>query len=79
VAGVNYMHIANSGGTTITNFTGAVLGQVLVLSFADANTTINRANCFLAGGANFVSTQYDTLVLVYSALGWVECSRSANS
>jgi hypothetical protein len=79
VAGISFMSIANSSATTITNFTGGVEGQVIYLYFADANTTINRNNAYLAGGANFVSTSTDTLVLLYTGGSWFEISRSNNS
>jgi hypothetical protein len=79
VSGVSYLDIRNSGATTITNFDDGVEGQVIFLTFNDSNTTVNRTNSFLAGGANFVSTQYDTLVLMKQGNFWYEISRSANS
>jgi len=79
VTGINYMQISNSGAVTITNFTGGVVGQVLVLKFNDSNTTVNRSNAVLAGGANFVSSADDTLVLVKGPSYWHEISRAANS
>ena len=80
VAGVNRLVITNSGATTITDFDDGVAGQVIVLQFADANTTVNRTSCYLAGGANFTSSGNDTLVLVQNDAGlWEEISRSANS
>lgn len=83
VANISYMVIANSAPTTITNFTGGVVGQIIYLYFSDANTTVNRSNAFLAGGANFVSTANDMLVLMrisgVSGTYWYEISRSANS
>lgn len=81
VTNVNYMRIGNSGATTITNFTGAVNGQVLHLIFTDANTTINRTAAFLAGGVIFVSATNATLTLVYSTANstWYEVSRSISN
>jgi hypothetical protein len=83
VANISYMVIANSSPTTITNFTNGVEGQIIYLYFSDANTTVNRSNAFLAGGANFVSTANDMLVLMrvagVSGTYWYEISRSANS
>ena len=79
VTGINFMVIANAGAVTITNFTGGVVGQILVLKFSDANTTVNRTNAALAGGANFVSTADDILVLVKGAALWHEIARAANS
>lgn len=77
--GVTYMRIANASPVTITNFDDGVEGQELTLVFDDANTTVNRANAVLDGGANFVSTQYDTLTLVRGPNYWHEKSRAANS
>jgi hypothetical protein len=79
VTGVSYMSIANSSAISITNFTGAVTGQILILNFTDSNTTITRTICYLAGGANFTSTSADILVLVFQSPYWYEISRSANS
>ena len=79
VSGATILIISNSSSTTITNFTDGVDGQVIYLYFIDSNTTINRSNCYLAGGSVFVSTFADMLVLVKSGTYWYEISRSANS
>lgn len=79
VLGVGYLYIANAGAVTITQFDDGVEGQVIVLLFNDANTTVDRTNCVLDGGANFVSTQYDTLTLIKGPTYWHEMSRAANS
>lgn len=78
VSGISYLSISNSSPTTITNFDDAVVGQMLILRFEDSNTTITRANAYLAGGVNFTSTQYDILVL-FRGNFWVEMCRSVNS
>jgi hypothetical protein len=79
VSGVTFLSIANSSPTTITNFTNAEAGQIIYLYFDDSNTTINRSNAYLAGGANFVSTVNDMLVLIKIGPYWYEISRSANA
>jgi hypothetical protein len=79
VTGITYMPISNASSTTITNFTGAVTGQILYLYFADANTTITRANARLAGSVNFTSAQFATLSLLYNGTEWVEICRSATN
>jgi hypothetical protein len=79
VSGVTVLYITNSSPTTITNFTDGVDGQIIYLYFSDSNTTINRSNAYLAGGANFVSTFGDMLVLFKTGVNWYEISRSANS
>ena len=78
-AGKNFF-IANSSPTIITNFTGATDGQEITLRFGDSNTTITQANAALAGGVSFVSSNNDTLTLVYRASGasWFEKCRSIN-
>jgi hypothetical protein len=80
VKGVSRLYITNAGATTITNLDDGVKGQVVVLEFGDANTTFNRANAYLAGGATFTGTINDTLTLMKGEDGlWTELSRSVNS
>lgn len=79
VVGISFLDISNSSSTSITNFTGAIEGQVLTLYFNDSNTTVTRTNAYLSGGVNFVSTAYDILTLIYKAPYWYELSRSINS
>jgi hypothetical protein len=79
VAGVSYLIIANTSATSITNFTGAVEGQVLFLRFNDSNTTITRNNAYLAGSANFTSAQNAILVLIYEGAAWFEVCRSTTN
>lgn len=79
VAGISYMSIANAGATTITQFDDGIAGQRLVLTFSDANTTISRANAYLAGGVNFVSSNRATLELIYDGTNWIELSRGTPS
>jgi len=81
VLGVSHLVIANSGATSITNFTNAVNGQILTLIFNDANTTVTRNNAYLSLGLNFTSTANDTLTLIYrgSDALWYEVCRSVNA
>ena len=81
VAGVSFLYIANTSATTITNFTGAVQGQIITLIFSNANTTITRNNAYLSGGVNFVSTARDSLTLIYRGADsqWYEVARSVNA
>jgi len=79
VSGATYFVITNPSPTTITNFTNAEDGQIIYLYFGNSNTTIDRTNCYLAGGVNFVSTAADTLTLLKSGSYWFEVSRSVNS
>ena len=79
VLNASFMQITNAGATSITNFTNGVAGQEITLLFTDANTTITRANCFLSGGANFVSNADDTLTLISGGTFWYETGRSINA
>lgn len=79
VSGITYLSITNASPTTITNFTNAVDGQVIILLFNDSNTTVTRNNAYLAGGVNFTSTNADTLTLIYSSPYWYEVCRSINA
>jgi hypothetical protein len=79
VAGVSYLDITNASATSITNFTGAVEGQMLLLVFRDANTTITRNNAYLAGSANFTSANNATLLLVSDGTAWYEVCRSTTN
>jgi len=79
VAGVSYLDIANASATSITNFTGAVEGQMLLMVFRDANTTITRNNAYLAGSANFTSANNATLLLVSDGTAWYEVCRSTTN
>lgn len=79
VAGVSVLRIVNASPTTISGFDDGVNGQLLILKFDDANTTINRTNAYLAGGVNYVSGVDDTLVLFRLAGAWYELCRSTNA
>jgi len=79
IGATHYLHIANTNATTITGLDSGYEGQIVTLSFADNKSTYDRSNSVLAGGANFVSTQYDTLVLIKHGALWYEISRSVNS
>ena len=78
VGGVDSMYFAPSGATTVSNFSGGTDGQELTLYFGNANTTLLASNLYLAGAVNFVSSNYDTLKLIYKNGGWRELSRSLN-
>jgi len=79
VKNTSFMSITNGGATTITNFDDGYEGQVLTLYFSDSNTTINRDNCYLSGGVNFVSSNSDTLTLIYKNGKWYEIGRGVNA
>lgn len=79
VQNITFMVIENSSPTTITNFTNGVGGQIIYLKFNDSNTTVDRSNAYLSGGANFVSSIGDTLVLIKTGSLWYEISRSLNA
>lgn len=79
VSGVSFLAINNTSPTSITNFTGGVAGQIIVLWFGDSNTTVTRDNAYLSGGVNFTSTANDTLTLVFYSPYWYEVARSVNA
>ena len=80
VANGNLFTIANTGATVITAFDDGAEGQLIILKFSDANTTITAsATIKLVGGLNFVSTADDTLTLIRISTAWYECSRSLNA
>ena len=79
VSGISFLPISNTTPTTITNFTSGSQHQVITLYFSDSNTTIDRSNCYLAGGVNFTSTASDTITLINNGGFWYEVSRSVNS
>jgi hypothetical protein len=78
-----FVYLNVSGNSTVTDLTGATIGQVFELYAPTANiTTFDRTNSALAGGANWASTIHDTLVLKCintSGTKFVEQSRAANS
>ena len=75
-AGIYY--VANSAPTTITQLSNATIGQVVILVFDDANTSITDGGNFALAG-NFTSSANDVLMLVTrDGTNWHEISRSAN-
>lgn len=72
-----------SANPTITNFTAAKDKDkvTIVITGASGNLTFDRTNAKLAGGADFVGNQWDTLTIQYdeSSDEWYEISRSQNS
>lgn len=79
VKNTTFMSITNGGATTITNFDDGYQSQVVTLYFTDSNTTINRDNCYLAGGTNFTSSADDALTLQRIGSKWYEVCRSVNA
>lgn len=80
VAKRNILFTANTGATTITNFTGGMNGQEITILFTDNVTTVqNNSNILLSGATNFVATPNDVLRLLYfPGTGWREVGRSVN-
>ena len=79
VLGRNQLHVVNSGAVTISNLDDGMEGQIVHLTFADANTTIDRTNAVLSGGVNFTSSADDSLTLLLRGSTWVEIARGVNS
>lgn len=75
----NFVITGDAGASTLTNITNTYSGKEVTLRFVDANTTFTRNNAYLAGGANFTSTDKDILKLLNRGGAWYETTRSANS
>jgi hypothetical protein len=56
-----------------------VANEMIVLTFDTDLTVTSGSTIKLAGGANFVATQYDSLTLLFNGTQWVEVARSVNS
>jgi hypothetical protein len=80
VAGGDVFLEANTGGaTSITAFPSGAQGQRITIIFSTGNTTlVDAAGLQLAGGANFVASANDVIVLIFSGAVWYEVSRSVN-
>ncbi len=73
-----YKLASSSGTTTITDFTGGLAGQMLLLRAQDANTDITDGGNLTLNG-NFVGDANDTILLyTHNGTTWFELSRSAN-
>lgn len=72
----------NNGSFTITNFTGANVGQIIVVVQQGAGTlTVNRSNAYLDGGADQALGTHDAIILLKIASAyWYQIGRlNANS
>ena len=69
---------AYTTATTITNFTGANIGQVITVRLAAAVTIQNNASIVLKGGVNITSVNSNNYVVLQKrdATTWVELSRN---
>lgn len=68
-----------AGATTITDLVNGREGQTVWIRFTNGNATFQDApNFVLAGGANFVGSADDVLVLQRRGSLWYEISRSVN-
>lgn len=67
---LTYAVFVNGGATTVTNITGGVKGQLLVI-VGDANTTVqNNANIVTRAGANITPFNGLTVTLLYDSTVW---------
>lgn len=78
----DYMVLTGAAAATIATIRGGREGQILTLSFTDANITITDDTTATADTVNlsaaFVSTANDVLQLLYDGVSWREVSRSVN-
>ncbi len=77
VASSNVFRTANLSTTTINQFAGGVVGQVVTIIFNDNYTNIANSNQIqLAGSQNFTGQSGDTLTVVCKSPGqWCEIGR----
>lgn len=63
---------ANTGGTTIPNFTDGIAGQVIRVLVNDANTTFDftASNLLGNGGSDWTAGIGDSLIAVYDGTNW---------
>ena len=79
VAYNDYVSLAGyTTATTITNFTGANIGQVITVRLAAAVTIQNNANIVLKGGVNITGVNSNNYVVLQKrdSTTWVELSRN---
>lgn len=83
MANKKFVSAGGSGAATTTTLSNGIDGQEIILmnTSSSFNWTLNETgNINLAGTADYVMGQYDTITLVYynSASKWIETSRSDN-
>lgn len=61
--GVDEVIFNHSGATTISTFTGVVVGKLYTFRFTNGNTTIDRSNAFLDGGTNKTGSANDIMLV----------------
>lgn len=78
----DYMVLTGAAAVTIATIQGGREGQVLTISFTDANITITDTGTGVANtvdlSAAFTSTANDVVQLLYDGTSWREVSRSIN-
>lgn len=82
VSGISHLHVTNTVPTTITDFANGEDGQLLVVTFGDVNTQIDRTDSVMAVAGNFVSGNLKSITFMktgQSGSFWWEVSRSTNS
>jgi hypothetical protein len=83
IGGVDSFTFDVSGTTSVQTLSGGTNGQELTFLFQSVTPVTIKASSgiggiYLAGSVNFVSSQYDTLTLLYQDNAWREKSRSLN-
>lgn len=64
LSGVDVIYFSQGSASTITGFTGVVVGKLYKFFFLNGNTTIDRSSAWLNGSANQTGTA-DDVMLVY--------------
>jgi len=69
VRGINTLHTANTGSTSITRFTGTASGDVFSVKFGDGNTVIVNGTYIITGTGSNLSPSSGDLITFVSVSG----------
>ena len=72
--------LSHASATNVKTLTNGYWGQIIVMSFTNANTTITHSSVSdgikLAGGVDFSPNDADTLTIFYNGTNWLEIARA---
>ena len=75
-----WLYLTNATTRTITNFTGAVNGQILIVMNDSAGVvTINQSNAYLDGAASQVLASFDTIMLAKYGSYWYQVAPKSSN
>jgi hypothetical protein len=83
VLGIVSLHVTNSGATTMTTLDDGEEGQVVFLTFADANTLLLSGGAggsfYLTGGVNMTSAAGMGLPFKKVGANWWQCAAAVTA